>query len=227
MSEIGKKCACFLAQASHDLRQPLQALLIYLDLFETNNFSPKQKELWEKILKTTYSIKQLLNNVVDFSKFECANIRPNLTNVNIGNLLSDLGEEFFILAQKQKIDFKCNICCCTVYTDVLLLERILRNLLSNAFKFTENTVVLCCEDFDDLIKIKVSDNGCGISFEEQKFIFDDFYQGENALLLNNNDGAGLGLAIVKKIAAILNVEINVQSIVGKGSDFILTLKKIC
>lgn len=224
MRKINKNCACFLAQASHDLRQPLQALMLYLDLFDTHNLSPKQKEVWQKIMQTTSNIKLMLNNVLDFSKLEFGNVKPNKNAVNLEKMLIGLSEEFEVMAKKNNLDFEYNICKCVIFTDALLLERILRNLMSNAFKFTKNKVVLSCEEFADSVKISVSDNGNGIGLEEQNFIFDEFYQGKNACVLNN-DGAGLGLAIVKKIATILEIDIKVESTLGNGSNFSLTVNK--
>ena len=99
MRKINKNCACFLAQASHDLRQPLQALMLYLDLFDTHNLSPKQKEVWQKIMQTTSNIKLMLNNVLDFSKFEFGNVKPNKNAVNLEKMLIGLSEEFEVMAK--------------------------------------------------------------------------------------------------------------------------------
>ena len=224
MKKLDKNCACFLAQASHDLRQPLQALMLYLDLFDTSELSPKQKKLWNKILKTTGSLKILLSNVLDFSKFEFGDIKVNKTNVNMGILLSDLGQEYTMLAEAKNLNFEYSICNCFVYTDAVLLERILRNLIANAFKFTKDKIEVFCKENDTYITIDVKDNGIGIEKDEQSFIFDEFFQGSNACLLNN-DGAGLGLAIVKKIADKLEIKISVTSVKNEGANFSVSIKK--
>lgn len=224
MKKISKNCAYFIAQASHDLRQPLQALMLYMDLFDTTELSPKQKKLWDKILKTTGNLKILLSNVLDFSKFEFGDVKMHKSNINIGVLLSDLGQEYKILAESKNLDFEYGICNCSIFTDALLLERILRNLISNAFKFTKNKVSVTCYENQDVVSISIKDNGIGINQDELSFIFDEFYQGSNSDLLNN-DGAGLGLAIVKKIANKLEIEINVKSNKNQGSDFTVLLKK--
>ncbi|MBQ2810702.1 MAG: HAMP domain-containing histidine kinase [Alphaproteobacteria bacterium] len=224
MKKINKNCAYFLAQASHDLRQPLQALMLYLDLFDTDELSPKQKNLWDKILKTTGNLKILLSNVLDFSKFEFGDIKLNKHIVNVGVILSDLGQEYKILAESKNINFEYNICNCSIFTDAVLLERILRNLISNAFKFTKDKVIVSCKENRDNIVIDIQDNGIGIKKDELPLIFDEFYQGSNACFLNN-DGAGLGLSIVKKIADKLEIDINVQSAKGKGSNFSILIKK--
>lgn len=224
MHKNNKQCALFFAQIGHDLRQPLQALMIYLDLFDTNSFSPKQKVLWQKIIKSAGSLKMMLANVLDFSKVEFGNVRVYKQHINLGVFLSDLGEEYKTIAEMKKLDFEYFVCNCSVQTDPILFERILRNLLSNAFKFAKNKISVVCEEEKDKIIISVKDDGVGIDKDDMPHIFEEFYQGKK-LQTANNDGAGLGLAIVKKIADILNIKIKVTSTVDVGSVFSVTLYK--
>lgn len=224
MSKINKDCAYFFAQASHDLRQPLQALILYLDLFDTSELSPKQKILWQKILKTTDNLKNLFTNILDFSKTELGSIKVHKTNMNIGILLNDLVQEYRTLSKTKKIIFEYNICDCKIYTDYILLERILRNLLNNAFKFTKSRINLTCKETNKYIYISISDDGMGIDSSDLPNIFNEFYQGHNTYKLNN-DGAGLGLTIVKKFTDILNIKISISSTINIGSCFTLKLKK--
>ncbi len=223
MRKINKNCASFIAQASHDLRQPLQALMIYLDLFDVSELSVKQKKLWEKIVTTTENLNFLLGSILDFSKIEFGNVKVNKQEVNMEILLNNLFYEYDTLAKIKKIEFQYNVCKAKIISDGVLIERILRNLLSNAFKFTKNKVNVFCKEEKDCIKIIVSDNGKGIKKEEQKNIFDEYYQGDNVCAFNN--GVGLGLSIVKKITSKLNADIEVISALGMGSKFILTLRK--
>ncbi len=224
MHKDNKQCAIFFAQVGHDLRQPLQALMIYLDLFDTNSFSPKQKVLWQKIVKSAGSLKMMLTNVLDFSKVEFGGIKACKHNVNMGILLSDLGQEYVTVAEVKNLDFEYFVCNCFVKTDAVLLERILRNLLSNAFKFAKKKVSMVCKEYTDKIIISVTDDGVGIHQDDMPHIFEEFYQGKN-LQVYNNDGTGLGLAIVKKIADILNIKIKVNSTFNEGSVFAITLQK--
>ena len=223
MKKINKNCAKFLAQASHDLRQPLQTLMIYIDLFDTSRLSSKQRNLWEKIVNATENLNFLLGSILDFSKLEFCNIKVKKQTLNLKTLLENLFKEYEILAKVKKIDFTYNLCSATVISDPVLIERILRNLLSNAFKFTTNKVRIVCEIDDDNVKIAVSDNGKGIKQEEQKNIFNEYYQGQYESGFNK--GVGLGLAIVKKLTAKLNADIEVQSSLGIGSKFTLILNK--
>ena len=101
----------------------------------------------------------------------------------------------------------------------MLIERVIRNLLSNAFKFTHNKVLLGCKREDDYVRVIVMDNGGGIAPEEMEGIFDEFYQSKNINEINRKKGAGLGLAIVRRISDALHLDIQVKSKLGKGSSF--------
>ncbi len=221
---IDKNCAYFIAQASHDLRQPLQALTIYLDLFETSNLSKKQKNMLKKIMATTQNFNMLLDNMLDVSKAEFGGIKVSKTLVDVENLIKKIAQEYQPIAKIQNINFTYNQCDVFCYTDIVLLERILRNLLSNAFKFTKSEVKLECKKQNNITLINVCDNGIGIDQEDLPNIFDEFYQGKN--IDSSNNGVGLGLSIVKKIATAINAKINVVSTSSSGSCFSLELTDI-
>ncbi len=224
MSKINKNCACFLAQASHDLRQPLQALMIYIDLFDTDNLSCKQKNIWQKIVNTTNNLNCLLGDILDFSKLELSEFKPYKNKVNIHKLLNNIVQEYEMSAYVKNIKFEYNLCKAVIETDGILLERILRNLLNNAFKFTKDKVNLLCKVYDDLLEISIEDNGVGINKDDLPYIFEEFYQGKNTHHINDKCGVGLGLAIVKKITAAIGAKIKVVSAVGSGSIFTLIIK---
>ena len=194
---IDKNCAYFIAQASHDLRQPLHALTIYLDLFETSNLSTKQKNMLKKIMATTKNFNMLLDNILDVSKAEFGGIKVSKTLVDVKNLIKKIAQEYQPIAKIQNINFTYNQCDVFCYTDIVLLERILRNLLSNAFKFTKSEVRVECKKQNNITLISVCDNGIGIDQEDLPNIFDEFYQGKN--IDSSNNGVGLGLSIVKKL----------------------------
>ena len=221
---IDKNCAYFIAQASHDLRQPLQALTIYLDLFETDNLSKKQKNMLKKIVATTQNFNMLLDNMLDVSKAEFGGIKVSKTLVDVENLIKKITQEYQAIAKIQNINFTYNQCDIFCYTDIVLLERILRNLLSNAFKFTKSEVKIECKKQNNITLISVCDNGIGIDKEDLPNIFDEFYQGKNIDL--SNSGVGLGLSIVKKIATAINAKISIVSTLNSGSCFSLELTDI-
>lgn len=223
--KLNKDKSFFLAQASHDLRQPMQALSLYLDLMCPDNFNQTQQKIWQKINDTAENLKSLLNNVLDLSKLDYGGTKVNKNNFNIGLLLSDLGREFYDIAECKSLIFEYSICNCQIFSDAFLVERVLRNLLSNAFKFAREKVEIYCHESKDRVEISVCDDGDGITLEEQKHIFDEFYRGKNSYE-NKIDGAGLGLTIVKKIMALLDSEIKIESDPGRGSRFFFTLPKV-
>lgn len=214
----------FLAQASHDLRQPMMALCLYVDLFSTDGLTHKQYDIWKKIEQSAVNLRSLLNNFLDLSKLEYNAVQVCPKEVNIGLLMSALGQEFSDLSEFHNLEFVFTICNCSIITDQVMLERILRNLLSNAFKFARRKVGMYCHETADKVVISVQDDGQGMKQDEIKLIFDEFYRGQNARD-HKIDGAGLGLAIVKKLAKLLQAEIEVDSVIKKGSTFKIVLPK--
>lgn len=223
--KLNKDKSFFLAQASHDLRQPMQALSLYLDLMCPDNFNAAQQKLWRKINDTAENLKSLLNNVLDLSKLDYGGTKADKHNFNIGLLLSDLGREFYDIAECKSLVFEYSICNCIVFSDAFLVERVLRNLLSNAFKFARQKVEICCCELKNRVEISVQDDGSGISKEEQEHIFEEFYRGKNSYE-SKIDGAGLGLTIVQKIISLLDSEIKIESSPGQGSRFFFSLPKV-
>ncbi len=222
--KLAKEKSYFLAQASHDLRQPMHALSLYLDMFQDENFNREQHQLWQKICRSAESLKLLLNNVLDLSKLDYGGTRAEIGCFNAGVLLSDLGREFADIAECKNLRFEFSICNCLVKSDAFLVERMLRNLLSNAFKFASGSVSIVCREYPAFIRLEVADDGVGIDPEDQKHIFEEFYRGKNSIK-NQTDGAGLGLAIVWRIAKLLQAPIKVRSAPGKGSTFIFRLPR--
>lgn len=216
----------FLAQASHDLRQPMQALKIFISTLEDEHLSSRQKSLVEKIGASADNLHSLLDNLLDISKLDSQGFERNDYGFDISELLKNIIFEFEEIAHHRKLIFHASLCHYTVYSNPLLIERVIRNLLSNAFKFCHHKVLLGCKREGDNIRILVIDNGPGITPNEQKVIFDEFYQSKK-IKDNQKQGAGLGLSIVKRISDNLNLNIKVDSKVGKGScfSFILPLMK--
>ena len=216
--KLNREKSFFLAQASHDLRQPLYALKLYLSLLQPKHFSKRQNMLWENINKSADSLKYLLENVLDLSKLDYGGTKTAKTYFNVGVLLSDLGREFKHVANCNDLTLEYQICNCVVYSDAFLIERILRNLLSNAFKFATQKVSMLCYEHKKYVVVEVKDDGRGISVQDKKYIFEAFYRGKD-VADKQNDGMGLGLAIVKRIAAALHIKISVSSQLNKGTSF--------
>ena len=212
----------FLAQASHDLRQPLQALQMFTDALENSNPSPEQISLIQKIDASVENFKLLLDNLLDLSKLDFDKVTYEAQNFNLSLLLQRMCTEYKMIAAKRDICIRCRIPLVWICSDYFLLERILRNLLSNAVKYTKNKVILTCEENDKHIIIRVIDNGIGIKNSEHCQVFDEFYQSRD-MPDNRTKGAGIGLSIVKKLTNILKGTITLRSVPQKYTVFSIYL----
>lgn len=215
----------FMAQASHDLRQPMQALKIFISTLSEERLSGQQRKILNKLSASADNLNSLLDNLMDISKLDSHGFEAHNYGFDIAELLKNIIFEFQEIALKKHIKFLHSLCHYTVYSDPLLVERVIRNLLSNAFKYTKNKVLIGCKKEKDFIRIMVLDNGTGISEKELKLIYNEFYQSEN-IPDNQRNGTGLGLSIVKKISDVLDLDIKVKSVLGQGSTFSFRLPLI-
>ncbi len=221
---LNREKSYFLAQASHDLRQPMQALNIFIATLGEEKLAPEQCRLVSKIEESANNLYNMLDNFLDISKLEAGGVEKENREFDMGKLLSSLGQEFKIVAECRGIRFRFVNCSCRIVSDPVLVERILRNLLSNAFKYTRDRILLGCRRLrGGRIKVMVCDNGIGIAKQDQEKIFEEFFQSEQNSE-QKKQGAGLGLAIVRKIAALLGTEIRLSSAPGHGSCFSFVLK---
>lgn len=200
----------FLAQASHDLRQPMQALTMFISALEDDKLNSEQASIVEKISASANNLKSLLDNLLDISKLDSGGMDYQPQTFNLRELLFNLSKEYQELAQARHIRLILRLRDVYIDSDPLLIERIIRNFLSNAVKYTTDKVLISCRNLPSGAVIRVADNGVGIKEEEQCHIFDEFYQ-SCSIPNNRKNGAGLGLSIVKKIAGILDASISVRS----------------
>ena len=222
--QLSQAKSYFLAQASHDLRQPMQSLKIFIATLQEEELTPGQQNLVQKIEDSAENLNSLLDNLLDISKIEAGGIEYHPSVFDIGLLISGLAREYRALAQSRQIDFRYIPLHQYVQSDPILIERVIRNLLNNAFKYTKDKVVLGVRNRKNDIRIVVMDNGCGIAPEDKANIFKDFYQSKQCFNCKKQ-GAGLGLAIVSRIAALLNTQIEVDSKLGQGSSFCFNIPK--
>lgn len=215
----------FLAQASHDLRQPMQALNMFISTLGQEDLTSPQHYLVAKITASADNLKSLLDNLLDISKLDSDGMSYTPKKINLSRFLGHLCNEFVDVAEHHKLKFKYRSPLIMLETDAFLLERILRNLLSNAFKYARSRVFLVARNANDGVRITVYDDGLGISPQEQKLIFHEFYQSTD-IANNRSLGAGLGLSIAQKITHILSGSLNVSSIPSQGSAFCLWLPKV-
>lgn len=209
----------FLAAASHDLRQPLQAINLFLSVLTDREYDSKNREIINRIGLSVHGLDELLNALLDVSKLEAELVVPEQRQFAIGDVLDRLASEFRQVAKESGIEFRTVACKANVFSDPVLLDNILRNILANAIKYTEQgKILLGCRHRNGSLLIEVWDTGIGISNEHQEQIFQEFFQVGNSSR-DQKKGLGLGLSIVSKTAALLGHRIAVQSVAGKGTVF--------
>ena len=200
----------FIAQASHDLRQPLQAIMLFASALQDELTVFRHRQIADKLLASALGLNNLLNHLLDISKFDGGVHQVDKSHFNLQDMLNAICSE---LRQNQEINVICRSQPANIYTDYILLERIVRNLLSNAIKYNRGKILISCHQMHQKVVIRIIDNGCGIKKSEQQKVFKEFYQ-SSEIENNRNLGAGLGLSIVNRIAKILNIKIKLRSNFG-------------
>ena len=213
----------FLTATSHDLRQPLHAMDLYLGALGNALTTDEQRSLLEKTQASSSSLSKLLNALMEVSQLDSGNVTTENKLFNIYSLLHNIHQSMLPESHKNNFSFKLDSESFQIFTDPLLLERIIRNLITNAIKHSHGSnITLCATSDNGIATISVYDDGYGIENAEIENIFSEFYQ------LNNSErdrtkGLGLGLAIVQRISKQLNLELNVSSTLNEGSTFSVKL----
>ncbi len=211
----------FLAAASHDLRQPLQTLSLLKGLLDKIVEDPPARKLLTRLEETTGAMSGMLNTLLDINQIDAGVIQPTVTEFPINTLLNRLRDEFTYHAEAQGLGFRVMPCRLIVRTDQHLLEQMLRNLVSNALKYTKSgRILLGCRRRGANITVEVWDTGIGIPEHELQSIFDEYHQIDNPGR-ERNRGLGLGLSIVQRLAGLLSHRVQVRSNAGKGSVFVV------
>jgi signal transduction histidine kinase len=213
----------FMAAASHDLRQPLHAMTLFLGSLRRAVDSDLAIELVDKIDETTTVLHDQFNSLLDLSKFDAGVIEPNLSKIRLDLVLQKVVDGIQPLAQQKGLELNLDVNPIVINTDRRLVERMARNLIINAVKFTDKGSVHIRAKLDAVhgFRITVADTGQGIDEEDLRKIFMDYYQVHNRAR-SKGRGSGLGLAIVKRIAGLLAIDLAVESEANKGSAFSLT-----
>ena len=207
----------FLAAASHDLRQPLQTLVLLAAALQRTISDPAAQDLLANQQEVLESMSRLLNTLLDISKLEAESVSLRIEEVGLALLFDDLRREFESVALARGLTFSVEASPLCIRTDRTLFRELMENLISNAIKYTPSgRVRVACEHTVDGLLVSVSDTGIGIAADAITSIFDEFYQVDR---YTRQQGAGLGLAIVKRVAALLGLSISVVSEPGRGSDF--------
>jgi two-component system CheB/CheR fusion protein len=209
----------FLAAASHDLRQPLQTMSLIQGMLAGDISEPAASKLIERLDNTIVAMAALLDKLLDINQLEAGVVEPKLIDFAINDLLRQLHGEFEIQASNEGLKLRVVPCSLTVHSDPRLLEQILRNMISNATKYTSRgKVLLGCRRRGSRLSIEVWDTGTGIPETELGAIFKEFHQLDNHAG-KRAKGLGLGLAIVQRLGELLEAPISVRSRVGRGSVF--------
>ncbi|MFT5503216.1 MAG: signal transduction histidine kinase [Gammaproteobacteria bacterium] len=215
----------FLAAASHDLRQPLHAMQMYIAALREKSDNPEASEIIDNIDAVSVSTARLLSALLDVSQLESGAIKPQFEDFAIQDLLRRIYRSFSPAAKQKKLDFRLIPCSATVTSDPVLLERILGNFMSNSIRYTHTgRVLIGCRLRGDFISVEVWDTGIGIPEHETLAIFEDFHQIDN-LERDRSKGLGLGLGIAQRLSDCLNHKIEYSSNLGKGSRFSVLVAK--
>lgn len=214
----------FFAAASHDLRQPLQAIHFFQYALDKSLEKPQDREVLGKLQEATESLTGLLDSLLDISRLDAGAIEINKHPVSAHELLERVYHRYFSIAADAGISLEYVPSQVRLHTDPKQLERILQNFVTNAIKHMgrQGRIVLGGRRGNNALRIEVHDNGVGIPPSAQEIIFTEFYQLNNPER-NRQKGLGLGLSIIRRLAGLLDHEIGLKSREGRGSIFFITV----
>ena len=209
----------FIAAASHDLRQPLHALGLFLGATEKHISSETGRQALAEAKHCAAELNKLFNSLLDLSRLDAGVVEVDKVDFKLDRLLRVVDQEFYVQARQAGIALSVCSSLHDVRSDALLLNRILRNLLENAITHSgASEIQITCESKAQTVRLTVADNGCGIPVAEHAHIFSEYYQLKNPER-DRSKGLGLGLSIVKRLCELLNVEITLVSTSGTGTRF--------
>lgn len=213
-----KANSAFLAAASHDLRQPVQALSLLNGALRRTVKDPRALEMINNQEHSLIAMTNLLNSLLDISRLDAGAVTPEFEEFSMQLLIDRLAAEFGRQAQHKGLKFTALPCSMDVRSDPNLLAEIIQNFVSNAIRYTDKgDVRLTCKEDNGYCRLEVTDTGIGIEEDQLDAIFNEFHQVKARG--SSNEGFGLGLAIVRRLADLLEHEIGVRSTPGKGSCF--------
>lgn len=215
----------FLATASHDLRQPLQTLALLHGALRRIVNDPAASEALSQQEQAIAAMSRLLNALLDISKLESGAVQPDPVDFPIADLFAEIRNEFLSLASSKGLEMRVTATTDCAHSDPALVGQILRNLVSNAIKYTVvGRIELRCAPDSAAVRIEIRDTGIGIAPEQLAHIYDEFYQ-VGVASNTTREGYGLGLSIVRRLVSLLKLHIDVYSEPGHGTIFTLELPR--
>jgi Na+/proline symporter/signal transduction histidine kinase len=206
----------FLALASHDVLQPLNAAKLYLSALQETSFDEETHDILNKLNDSVHSSETLISTILDISRLDQGELKPFIEPVSLSETITPIVNEMSMKAKEKGLEFRFRAVDCWVSADKTFLYRIIQNLVSNAVKYTQKGKVLfTIRKRAGKVLIQVRDTGIGIPPLQQAAIFSDFYRVENT----NEQGIGLGLGVVKRLSQQLACNVRVDSKEGQGSCF--------
>ena len=207
----------FIATASHDLRQPMQAINIFIEMIDLNHLQEKQGHIFKKMRASIGVLNHMFNTLLDISKLD-ANFDCSENFFELDALVRDVKISFVQLAEDKNLRLTFEYQNCIILGDAGLIGQILRNLLSNSIQYTHSgqVTVKFWPEHDKLV-FSVEDTGCGIPKEDLPFVYKEFFRSEHSR--SHYDGLGLGLTIVSRVVERIGGSISVESFVNQGSIF--------
>ena len=213
----------FLASASHDLRQPVHALGLFIGALRSRAMDSQARLLVDHIDNSVSAMDELFAALLDISKLDAGTVKPEMQTLALAPLLARLCRDYIDEAVAKDIALRWVDCSLNVQSDPVLLERIIRNLISNAVRYTDTGGVLVgCRRRGASVVLQVLDTGRGVPTDQHSLIFQEFFQIGNAER-DRTKGLGLGLAIVKRLTELIDAPLSFRSVVGQGSVFSLIL----
>jgi PAS domain S-box-containing protein len=213
----------FLAAASHDLRQPLQTLKLLQAALEPHHPGGEARKLVDGIGRSLDTMTSILSSLLDVNRLESGNLRPSVSEFSLNEIFEPLAGDFVAPVQERGLRLCIVGSELVIRSDRRMLAEMIRNLLSNAVRYTDRgRILLGCRRAGDNVRIEVWDSGVGITEDQLPHIFHEYYQGTEGA---ERGGFGLGLAIVKRLGEILDHRVEVRSIPGKGTRFFIEVPR--
>lgn len=211
----------FLAAASHDLRQPMHAIGLYVESLKSQMHGRAATATLNKIEHSIHSMVELFNAILDVTKLDAGVIQPRLAPIRMRKFFLRLADDFAVEADRKGLSLRVHAPDAWIESDEILLERIFRNLLTNALRHTsQGGVLLSARRYKGQLRLQIWDTGSGIAHKHQVRVFEEFYQA-GSQGAENGQGLGLGLAIVQRLTRLLGYPLQLHSVPGQGTVFSL------